>query len=76
MMAVNQRQMDLVLSSSSSSASNIDLVLAATDRLDQGSLGLDGKLDTIEQHLKQLVRVELRLRSFPSDCDTTTHYLH
>jgi hypothetical protein len=76
MMTVNHRQMDLVLSSSSSSASNIDLVLAAADRLDQGSLGLDGKLDTIEQHLKQLVRVELRLRIFPSDCDTTTHYLH
>jgi hypothetical protein len=55
MMTVNQRQMDLILSSSSSSASNIDLVLAAADRLDQGSLGLDGKLDTIEQHLKQLV---------------------
>lgn len=76
MMTVNQRQMDLVLSSSSSSASNIELVLAAADRLDQGSLGLGGKLDTIEQHVKQLVRVELRLRSLPSDCDTTTHYLH
>ncbi|KAG2002892.1 hypothetical protein GB937_009428 [Aspergillus fischeri] len=60
-------QMDLVLSSSSSSRSNIELVLAAADRLDQGSLGLHEKLDTTEQHLRQLVGVELRLRSFPSD---------
>jgi hypothetical protein len=54
--------MDLVLSSSSFSAPNVDQALAAADRLDQGSDGLGGKLDMVEQRLKQLVRIKSQLK--------------
>ncbi|KAH8704770.1 hypothetical protein BGW36DRAFT_421364 [Talaromyces proteolyticus] len=55
MLIVSQRQIDLVLSSSSSKASNIDEVLVTVDRLDQGSGTLNGKLDMIEQHIKTVL---------------------
>jgi hypothetical protein len=74
MMIVNQRQMDLVLSSSSSSATITDQILAAADCLGQGSVGLNEKLDMIDQHLEQLVRIKPQLRMLLSHDETTTHF--
>lgn len=61
MLLVSQSQIDLVLSNSSSCASNIDEVHVAVDRLDQGNGTLSGKLDMIEEHIKT---VEFNLLRF------------
>lgn len=55
MIATNQKQMNLVAASSVSGVSNIDQVLDVANRLDRSSIGIDGRLNMLEQHLNQVV---------------------